>query len=134
MGLETGNGQFGFVLGLRERKAFGWREGKMKPKGKGWNRGEGSVGAVVGCLWGKWLRWRNGGARWWLTWEKKMGEWFVWLAAEKGECKGSEQGCWMEKRKASAGSRARKSKAGRAALFFIFSKGGSDQKRKMKRV
>jgi len=63
-----------------------------------------------------------------------MGEWFVWLAAEKGECKGSEQGCWMEKRKASAGSRARKSKAGRAALFFIFSKGGSDQKRKMKRV
>ena len=43
-------------------------------------------------------------------------------------------GCWMEKRKACAGSRERKSKAGRAALFFFFSKGGSDQKRKMKRV
>jgi len=95
----------------------------MKPKGKGWNRGEGSVGAVVGCLWGKWLRWRNGGARWWLTWEKKMGEWFVWLAAEKGECRGSERGCWMEKRKASAGSRKQKSKAGRAALFFFLFKG-----------
>jgi hypothetical protein len=27
-----------------------------------------------------------------------MGEWFVWLAAEKGECRGSERGCWMEKR------------------------------------
>jgi len=50
MGLETGNGQFGFVLGLRERKAFGWREGKMKPKGKGWNRGEwrGSLVADLG--------------------------------------------------------------------------------------
>ena len=34
-------------------------EGKKKPKGKGWNRGEGSVGAVVGCLYGvQWLeRW-----------------------------------------------------------------------------
>ena len=89
---------FGFVLGLRGKESFGWREGKMKPKGKGWNRGEGIVGAVVWCLWGKWLRWRNGGAPWWLTWEKKMGEWFVWLAAEKGECRGSERGCWMEKR------------------------------------
>jgi len=98
----------------------------MKPKGKGWNRGEGSVGVVVGCLWGKWLRWRNGRACWWLVWENKMGEWFVWLTTEKGECKGSERGCWMEKRKASAGSRERKSKAGRAALFFFFSKGGSD--------
>ena len=27
-----------------------------------------------GVCGGKWLRWRNGGARWWLTWEKKMGE------------------------------------------------------------
>ena len=52
MGPETGNGRFGFVLGLRGKESFGWREGKMKPKGKAWNRGEGSVGAVVGCLWG----------------------------------------------------------------------------------
>jgi hypothetical protein len=51
MGPKTGNGRFGFVLGLRGKESFGWQEGKMKPKGKGWNREEGSVGAVVGCLW-----------------------------------------------------------------------------------
>jgi hypothetical protein len=27
-------------------------EGKKKTKGKGWTRGEGTVGAVVGSLWG----------------------------------------------------------------------------------
>jgi hypothetical protein len=26
--------------------------GRRNQRGKGWNRGEGSVGAVVGCLWG----------------------------------------------------------------------------------
>jgi len=42
----------GLFWGWGGKESFGWREGKMKPKGKGWNQGEGSVGVVVGCLWG----------------------------------------------------------------------------------
>jgi len=37
-------------------------------------------------------------------------------------------GCWMEKRKACAGSRERKSKAGRAALFFSFQREGATRR------
>ena len=62
---------------------FGRLRGRRKPKGKGWNREEGSVGAVVGCLWVC----VDGSGK------KNAGElWSVWLAVEKGECRGSEWG------------------------------------------
>jgi hypothetical protein len=42
----------GLFWGWGERKALAGERGKWKQREKGWNRGEGSVGAMVGCLWG----------------------------------------------------------------------------------
>jgi len=58
------------LCSVEEGRSCVWGlRGRRNQRGKGWNRGEGSVGAVVGCLWGvQWLRWRKWrGSRWWLA-------------------------------------------------------------------
>jgi hypothetical protein len=73
MGPETGNGRFWVCFGAEGKGKLWLARGENENKGK--KAGIGEKGVLVlwsGVCGGKWLRWRNGGARWWLTWEKKM--------------------------------------------------------------
>jgi hypothetical protein len=66
----------------------------------------------------------EGQNRWGEAWDLKMGVargcWFAQMVGDLHEEGTTFVGCWMEKRKACAGSQEQKSKSGRAALFFSF--------------
>ena len=64
----------GLFWGWGGRKALAGERGKWNRREKAGIREKGVLVLWSGVCGGKWLRWRNGGARWWLTWEKKMGE------------------------------------------------------------
>jgi len=73
MGPETRNGRFWVCFGAEGKGKLWLARGENENKGK--KAGIGEKGVLVlwsGVCGGKWLRWRNGGARWWLTWVKKM--------------------------------------------------------------
>jgi len=48
-----------------------------------------------------------------------MGEWFVWLVVEKGECRASEWGCWRRGRLLLVHGSENQKQGGRLC-FFLF--------------
>ncbi|KAJ7009645.1 hypothetical protein NC653_000367 [Populus alba x Populus x berolinensis] len=107
MGQETGNGRFGFVLGLRGKESFWLARGENETEGK--RLESGTKGVFV-------------------LWSGVCG---------RKESAGAVSGAvgWRRGRLLLIHGSENQKQGGRPCFFFLFfSKGGSDQKKKMKRV